>query len=144
MLIMSVIIYLYYCYCLWTMARKRAFRWAWAAWVPLLNLYLLCRLAGWGVVLGLVFTALLIAPTVLWFHYGLKTSGFAYLMKRTLPLVLLLVALVVAVKLSVHMRRGWWFGILLVIPVVNYFAFWLMAFSVPRKYRFATAEPQAA
>jgi hypothetical protein len=124
--IVGLVTYLYLAYCLRAIARRRGLPHPWLAWIPIVNVYLLCRCAcrrlgsaiaffiGFGVV-----TAIAIA---LPFNDTLIT-----------PLMNAVLSAVVFVKLSRRLGRNMWWGLLLLVPFLNLVVIWVFAFSSPRK-----------
>lgn len=94
-------LYAFFSICTWRMATDAGLPHRWFAWVPLLNLYLLCRVAG----RGLWWTIMLCVPLVNLVFYVLMCFRLA----------------------RVH-GRSRWFGLLLVIPVLDLFLFWRLAY----------------
>jgi len=104
-LLLVVGIYLYFAYCMMKMARKvNLWESSWWAWIPVLNLFLLFKIAGkqwWWFFLCLVPIVNLVVFLVLWYQ---------------------------AAK-ACHVSPVW--GILMFVPVVNIVAAGVMAFSNP-------------
>ncbi|MHB1390195.1 MAG: DUF5684 domain-containing protein [Thermoleophilia bacterium] len=91
-LLLSLAIYVYYAVSLMTIANKTGTPNAWMAWVPILNVYLMCLVAGkpgWWLILFLIPIVNLIVAIILWIAIA-EARGFP----------------------------SWW-GILLIVPVVN-------------------------
>lgn len=101
--IIALVCYLYMSYCLREIARKQAFERAWLAWVPVVNIYVLCRVAG----KGLLWTVLALVPVVNIVIY---------------PLLFM--------KLARARGRSRWYGLLLVPPLVNFIVMWDLAFGL--------------
>jgi Family of unknown function (DUF5684) len=93
--------YLYVCYCLREIARKQAFKRDWLAWVPLANLYVASRLIGHG-----------IGWTILYL----------------VPIVDIVFLILLIVKMARLMGRSGWLGVLILIPIVDLFVAWEIAF----------------
>ena len=96
-----VVIYVYVAYCIMVIAKRTNTENAWYAWVPFLNLYLLCKIAdkpGWWIILFLI------------------------------PLVNIVISIIVWMRIAEKMGKPSWLGILWVIPplgliIVGYLAF---------------------
>ncbi|MBK5093850.1 MAG: hypothetical protein JJE48_10105 [Actinobacteria bacterium] len=73
----------------------------WLAWIPVLNVWLLCKVVGHGIVW-----------TILCF----------------VPLVDIVMTVLIALKLARACGRRRAYGLLLLIPLVNYMALWVLAF----------------
>jgi hypothetical protein len=99
--VLGLIVYLYTAYCLREIARKRAVPRPWFAWVPVLNVYLLCSIVGHGIVW-----------TVMMF----------------VPLVNVVFWVLVALRLAKVCGRRRLYGVLFLIPLVNYVVLWSVAF----------------
>jgi len=97
----GVCYYLYFCYCLRERGRKQAFKWDWLAWIPLANLYMASRLIEHGIV---------------WTIFYL------------VPIVDIVFFILLFLKLAKLMGRSRWLGVLLLIPIVQCFALWEIAF----------------
>ena len=99
--IIAVAIYVYVAYCIMVIANRTNAENSWFAWVPILNLYLLCKIAdkpGWWIILFLI------------------------------PLVNIVISIIVWMRIAEKMHKPSWLGILWVIPplgliIVGYLAF---------------------
>ncbi|MCK5391367.1 MAG: hypothetical protein KAJ31_02985 [Deltaproteobacteria bacterium] len=99
--IVYIALYIYVAYCIMVIANKTNTENSWFAWVPILNLYLLCKIAdkpGWWVILFLI------------------------------PLVNIVISIIVWMKIAEKMGKPNWLGILWIFPplgliVVGYLAF---------------------
>jgi len=90
--IIAVAFYVYLSYSLQVIADKTNTENSWMAWVPIVNLYLLCKIAGkpgWWIILFLI------------------------------PLVNIVVFIIVCMKIAELRGRAGWVGIIWVIPVVG-------------------------
>lgn len=100
-MVVSLLAYVYIAFCLMTISHKTSTEHGWMAWVPILNLYLVCKVAGksgWWMVLLLIPLVNIVAAIILWMKIA-EARGFA----------------------------SWW-GVLAIIPVVNLFAQGYLAF----------------
>lgn len=98
---MLLVIYLYFAYCLQAIARKQEMRRPWYAWIPILNNYLLCRICGKGV-------------------------GWTIL--SLVPIIGQVFWIILFCKLGKACGRKWWYGLLFLVPIVNYVVVWKLAF----------------
>jgi magnesium-transporting ATPase (P-type) len=94
-------IYVYMAVCLQTIARKLGAKDDWMAWVPILNLYLMC----------------VVAERPVW-----------WMILFFIPLVNIVVAVIVWMRIAERRNRPNWWGILLIIPIVNLVIPALLAF----------------
>jgi hypothetical protein len=91
-LLISLAVYVYYAFSLTTIAGKTETGGGWMAWVPILNLLLMCRIAGrpgWWLVLMLIPLVNIVILLMLWMAIA-EARGFA----------------------------SWW-GIMMIVPFVN-------------------------
>lgn len=109
--------YIYSAITLMFIAKKTGTSNAWMAWVPFLNLYLMCKAAGKS---G-IWIILLLLPVV-----------------NVIAIVLLWAG--IAQRLG---RSGWW-GLLMLIPVLNLVLMGILAFSKSRQPITPVAAPSAA
>ncbi len=100
-MLLIVAVYVYVAYATYTIAKKTNTQNAWFAWIPILNLILLLR----------------IARKSLWWIIGML-----------IPFVNIIVTIWVWMKVAEERRRPSWWGILMIIPVVNWVILYLMAF----------------
>lgn len=90
--IFFVIIYVYVAYSLKVIAEKTNTENSWYAWVPFLNIYLMCKIAGkpgWWLILFFI------------------------------PLVNIVIFIIVGMKIAEARGKPGWIGILWVVPVVG-------------------------
>ncbi len=103
LLLVSVAVYVYYAFSLMTIAHKTGTGSAWMAWVPILNVYLMCKVADkpgwWLLVIMFVPFINLVLTIILWMRIA-EVRGFP----------------------------GWW-GILMLVPVVNFIVPGYLAFA---------------
>ncbi|MGB3364898.1 MAG: DUF5684 domain-containing protein [Thermodesulfobacteriota bacterium] len=95
-------IYVYVAYCIMVIANKTNTENSWYAWVPILNLYLLCKIAdkpGWWLILFLI------------------------------PLVNIVISIIVWMRIAEKMGKPSWLGILWIIPPVGLIVVGYLAFS---------------
>jgi hypothetical protein len=97
-----VIVYIYYAICLMMIANKTNTTNSWLAWIPIANIYLMCKIAGkpgWWVILFFI------------------------------PFVNIVIAVIVWMKISEARNKPGWIGILMLIPFVNLIIPGYLAFS---------------
>lgn len=97
-----VVVYCYFAICLQAMARKTGTPGGWMGWVPILNVYLLCKIAGrpgWWLLLFLI------------------------------PIVNIVVGIFVWMAAAEACGKPGWVGILIIIPVVGLFVPGYLAFA---------------
>lgn len=104
--IIGIIVYLYFAFALFTIARKLKEPNAWLAWIPIANLYLLWKMSG--------------TPT-----WTIIAAAIGYLLSA-IPFIGWLLALFAGVLTiwwfwKIVERRGYpgWISILMIVPVVN-------------------------
>lgn len=97
----SLVVFLYIAFCLMTIAHKTGTSHAWMAWVPILNLYLVCKVAGkpgWWMILLMIPFVNIVFGIIAWMRIA-EARGFA----------------------------SFW-GVLAIIPLANFVAQGYMAF----------------
>lgn len=102
--ILYLVIYAYFAFSLMTIANKLNQENSWYAWIPILNIYLMCLIAGkpgWWVVLSFIPLVNIIILIILWMAIA-EERGFP----------------------------SWW-GILLIVPLVNLIVPGYLAFAEP-------------
>ena len=103
--ILAVVFYVYVAFCLWKIAQKFDLEYAWLAWIPIANLWVMCKLAGYGGAWFLLF----IVPCV----------GFIF-------------GIYVWYKITQNLGKpdlAVLFGILMAIPIAQFIVIGIMAFS---------------
>ena len=117
----SIALYLYVALCFRRIAENLGIKRSWYAWVPILDVYLWCRICGKGV----LWTVLLFIPVVNFILY-----------------------VILSFRISRVCNRGRLFGFLLIIPPINIVLVWFLAFSKKSLYeagkKEAAPEPEAA
>lgn len=106
--------YAYLAICLMFVAKKTATSGGWMAWVPLLNLYLMCKVAG--------------------------KSGL-WIILLLLPFVNIVAIILLWAAIAERLGRPAWWGILMLIPIANIIIMGILAFS---KGSVSAAEPEPA
>jgi len=100
--LIGIAIYVYVAYSIMVIANRTNTENSWFAWVPILNLYLLCKIAdkpGWWVILFLI------------------------------PLVNIVISIIVWMRIAEKMGKPSWLGILWIIPPVGLIVVGYLAFS---------------
>ncbi len=97
-----LIFYVYNAICLMAIAKKTAVSNGWMAWIPILNLYLMCRVAG--------------------------KSG-AWILLLLLPVINIIAIVVLWMAISERCGKPGWWGILMLISPVNFIIMGVLAFS---------------
>jgi len=97
-----LVLYIYICLTLQIMAKKTETSNAWMAWIPVLNLFLIPRIAQkpawWGLLL-------------------------------LVPLLGVVIMAIIGLKIAERRNKPGWIGILVIIPVINLFVLGYLAFS---------------
>ena len=99
--IVSILVYLFVAFCLYTIAKKTNTENAWLAFIPIANIVLACQIAGkpwWWVFLFLI------------------------------PIVNIILGIIVMWNICERRNKPGWLGILIIIPVVNLIVFGVVAF----------------
>jgi len=94
--------YVYYAVCLMVIANKTGTANSWLAWIPIANIYLMCKVAGkpgWWLILFFI------------------------------PIVNIIIAIIVWMKIAEARKKPSWLGILMIIPIVNIFIPGYLAFA---------------
>jgi hypothetical protein len=97
-----LIFYVYMSVCLMMIANKTGTPNAWLAWIPILNIYLMCKIAGkpgWWLILFLI------------------------------PFVNIVIGIIVWMKISEARKKPAWLGILMIIPFINLIIPGILAFT---------------
>jgi len=97
-----LILYIYYAICLMVIANKTNTPNSWLAWIPIANIYLMCKIAGkpgWWVILFFI------------------------------PFVNIVIGIIVWMKIAEARKKPSWLGILMIIPFVNLIIPGYLAFS---------------
>ncbi|MBZ0270602.1 DUF5684 domain-containing protein [bacterium] len=91
-IVLMVVFYLYFAYCLWVIGKKTNTPNEWMAWVPLLNIYYMCVVAGkpaWWLIFFLI------------------------------PLVNIIFAIIVWMAIARVRNKPAWLGVLIIVPIAN-------------------------
>jgi len=95
-------VYVWMALCLHIIANKTSTPNGWLAWIPIANLYLMCKVAGkagWWIILFFI------------------------------PLVNIVIAIIVWMGIAEARNKPSWLGILMIIPLVNLVILGVLAFS---------------
>ncbi|MCX5709455.1 MAG: hypothetical protein NT088_01835 [Candidatus Omnitrophica bacterium] len=109
MMFVVLVLYIYSSICIMFIAKKTAKTPAWLAWIPIGNLFLLCKVAGisyWWLLLLLVYIVPIAGPLIF-----LAFCGYLWY------------------KVALARNKPGWVGILWVIPIVNLVVMGYLAFS---------------
>ena len=101
-ILLYILIYAYMAYALQTIARKTNTENGWLAWIPILDLYLMCKIVGkpgWWVILFLI------------------------------PIVNVIILIILWMRIAEARNKPSWLGILMILPVVNLVIPGILAFS---------------
>jgi hypothetical protein len=99
--ILIALIYAFFAYCLQRIAVKSGIQNAWLAWLPIVNLYLMCKIAG--------------------------RPGW-WMLFLFIPFVSLVFWVIINIGIAQARAKSPWFGLLLFVPIINLFAFAYLAF----------------
>ncbi len=97
--IMSLAVYAYSALCFQRIARGLAVKHTWFAWIPVLNVYLVCRIAG---------------------------KRYLWTVLCFIPVVNVIMYILICFKLSRACGKGRVMGLLLLVPVVNLIVLWVL------------------
>ncbi len=100
----GIVGYIVVCYAIMEMAKKLKVENPWLAFIPLVNIFLLLKMAGityWAILLLII------------------------------PLVNMVFMIVVWMKISERLHFSKWLGLLMLLPLVNIFIIFYLAFATP-------------
>ncbi len=100
--LLSIAIYAYVAFCLYTIAKKTNAENPWLAWIPIANIVLACQIAG-------------------------KPWWWVFLL--FIPIVNVVLAILVMWKVAEARNKPGWLGILLIVPIANLVIFGIIAFA---------------
>lgn len=100
MSIVTITTFVYTSWCLYTIARKRALGRPWLAWIPIAQFYTLCRLVG---------------------------KGWGWFVMCLVPCLDAVILVILCVKLARVCQRSWVYGLLALVPFLNFPAWWILA-----------------
>lgn len=107
--LVGIAAYVFSSYCIMKMADKLGVPNGWFAFIPFLNYWLLCQMAekenSWFIIM-LIF-------------------NFCF------PIVTMVMALIIMMDVSERLGFENWWGILLIIPLFNFYVLWKLAFTEP-------------
>jgi len=101
-LLFGLLIYAWVAICLMKIADKTGTPESWLAWIPLLNIYLFCKIAG---------------------HSGLWVLAILFV-----PILNIIVTVWFWIEIAVRRGKPEWYGILMIVPLVNLLMMGLIAF----------------
>ena len=101
-LLFSILVYAWAAFCLMTIAEKAGTPESWLAWIPLLNIYLFCKIAG---------------------HSGLWVLAILFV-----PILNIIIAVWFWIEIAIRRNKPELYGILMIVPVVNLLMMGLIAF----------------
>lgn len=113
----NVAFYAYLAICLMLVAKKTATSGGWMAWVPLLNIFLMCKVAG--------------------------KSGL-WIILLLLPFVNIIAIILLWAAIAERLGKPAWWGILMLIPIANLIIMGILAFSKGSVSATVAAEPELA
>ena len=111
-LVLALAVYVYLAVCLQVLAKKTGTEQGWMGWVPILNLYLFCKLGGkpgWWVLLFFV------------------------------PFVNVFFGVIIFMAIAEARGKPYWWGILIVVPLVRALVPGYLAFSGPKSPAYSQA-----
>jgi hypothetical protein len=139
-LLVEIAIYLYFCLCIFLIARKLNVPLSWIAWVPIVNIF--WPLIGsarkpllWGIISLLVIPLLggilgtLLAPV---------NPMFTVLITGIAGLVALVAYIYLWMLVTENLGRNKWLGLLIILPIIQLVFIGVLAFSKTEKPQFAT------
>ena len=97
-----IVVYGWMALCLHVIANKTSTQNGWLAWIPIANIYLLCKIGrkpGWWTILLFI------------------------------PLVNIVIGILVCINVARIRQRSSWLGVLMMIPFINVIPFGVLAFS---------------
>ena len=100
--LISIALYAYAAFCFQTIAKKTGTENGWFAWVPILNVYLMCKIAG--------------------------KSGW-WILLLLIPLVNIAISIILWMEIAKACQKPAWIGILAIIPGINLFVMGYLAFA---------------
>jgi len=94
--------YLFFAYCLQVMAKKTNTPDRWMAWIPVFQIYLMCKIA--------------------------KRPGWWFLL-CFLPVISLVIFIILLVDIAKALGKPEWVGVLVILPIIGIFAWGYLAFA---------------
>jgi len=135
-LAVSLLIYLFFCYCLKLIVQKTGTEPGLMVWLPILQLIPMLRAAGMSMVWFLFWISpLLVAAAIPLMLLGgptpetMKIMGMLSMVATVTSLLQLLAMIVWCVKIVQARGKSIWLTIFLILPITNLFAFLYLAFS---------------
>ena len=100
--IVSILLYLFFCFCLFLIAKKLGISAPWLAFIPIINIWTIVSCAGkpwWWILLLLI------------------------------PFINIIIVIILWVYITENMGKNKWLGLLMIVPIVNYIFLAILAFS---------------
>jgi hypothetical protein len=100
--IVSILLYLFFCFCIFLIAKKLEVPAPWLAFIPIINIWTIVSCAGkpwWWILLLFV------------------------------PLLNIIIGILIWVYITENMGKNKWLGLLMIVPIVNYIFLAFLAFS---------------
>lgn len=100
--IVSIILYLFFCFCVFLIAKKLEVPAPWLAFIPIINIWTIVSCAGkpwWWILLLLI------------------------------PIINIVIGIVIWMSITKNMGKNKWLGLLMLVPIVNYIFLAILAFS---------------
>ena len=112
-ILLIFVVYIYSSICLYRIAKKTNQENAWLAWIPIVNLFLMCKISGLKYLWLLIFFVGLIPIIGRTIGPICSTALFTYIWYR----------------IAAALKKPGWLGILIIIPLVNLVIMGYLAFS---------------
>ena len=116
-IILEIAFYIYFCLCLFLIAKKLDVPNPWMAWIPIVQIWTIVNCAGkpwWWIILLLV------------------------------PIVNIIIGIILWMSITENLGRNKWLGLLMLLPVVNFIFIGILAFSKTEKQAEAMEEATPA
>jgi hypothetical protein len=102
MQIISLLLYLFFCYCIFRIAKKLDIPAPWLAFIPIIQIWTIVSCAG---------------------------KPWWWILLLFIPLVGFIVGIVIWMSITENMGRNKWLGLLMLVPIVNFIFIAMLAFS---------------
>lgn len=90
--VMGLLLYVYFGYCFYMMAKKLGKENGWWGFVPILNVFLMIQLAG---------------------------KAWWWFLLLLIPIVNIVIAVLIWMKIAENLKKPSWYGILMIVPIAN-------------------------
>ena len=107
MQIISLLLYLFFCYCIFRIAKKLDIPAPWLAFIPIIQIWTIVSCAG---------------------------KPWWWILLLFIPLVGFIVGIVIWMSITENMGRNKWLGLLMLVPIVNFIFIAMLAFSKSETY----------